>query len=107
MPGRPVALGVEREDELRSAVREVEVLKLVGATDGFVKKPFVVEGSLQGALGAAGAIALLAVLFGLVRGRLDGELASRSVPGLRDGRSESDPSSWPKLTPSLMSIGVA
>jgi cell division transport system permease protein len=55
---------------------EVEVLKLVGATDGFVKKPFVVEGSVQGAMGAAGAIALLAVLFVLVRGRLDGELAS-------------------------------
>lgn len=55
---------------------EVEVLKLVGATDGFVKKPFVIEGSLQGAMGAAGAIALLAVLFSLVRGRLDGELAS-------------------------------
>ena len=52
------------------------MLKLVGATDGFVKKPFVIEGSLQGALGAAGAIVLLAVLFFLVRGRLDGELAS-------------------------------
>jgi cell division transport system permease protein len=55
---------------------EVEVLKLVGATDGFVKKPFVVEGSVQGALGAIGAIALLAVLFVLVRGRLDAELAA-------------------------------
>jgi cell division transport system permease protein len=55
---------------------EVEVLKLVGATDGFVKKPFVVEGSIQGALGAVGAIALLGALFLLVRGRLDAELAS-------------------------------
>jgi cell division transport system permease protein len=55
---------------------EVEVLKLVGATDGFVKKPYIIEGSLQGALGAAGALALLAVLFLLVRGRLDGELAA-------------------------------
>ena len=55
---------------------EVEVLKLVGATDGFVRNPFVVEGSVQGALGATGAIGLLAVLFLLVRGRLDSELAS-------------------------------
>jgi len=55
---------------------EVEVLKLVGATDGFVKKPFVVEGSVQGALGAVGAVGLLAVLFVVVRGRLDGELAA-------------------------------
>jgi cell division transport system permease protein len=55
---------------------EVEVLKLVGATDGFVKKPFVLEGSVQGALGAAGAVALVGVLFLLVRGRMDVELAS-------------------------------
>ena len=55
---------------------EVEVLKLVGATDGFVKKPFVVEGSVQGALGAMGALGLLGLLFMLVRGRLDAELAA-------------------------------
>jgi cell division transport system permease protein len=54
---------------------EVEVLKLVGATDRFVKGPFLVEGMSQGALGATGAIALLAALFYLVRGRLDAELA--------------------------------
>lgn len=55
---------------------EVEVLKLVGATDRFIKGPFLVEGMSQGALGATGAIALLAALFFLVRGRLDAELAS-------------------------------
>lgn len=55
---------------------EVEVLKLVGATDGFVKKPFVLEGAIQGALGAAGAVAILGVLFVVVRGRLDTELAA-------------------------------
>src|SRR3984957_7497669 len=53
---------------------EVEVLKLVGATDAFVRKPFVIEGSVQGALGAASAIALLALLFVVVRGRRDEEL---------------------------------
>jgi len=55
---------------------EVEVLRLVGATDGFVKGPFVLEGSAQGAMGALGAIALLGVLFLMVRGRLDTELAA-------------------------------
>lgn len=54
---------------------EVEVLKLVGATDRFVKGPFLLEGGAQGAIGAAAAIALLAVLFFVVRSRLDGELA--------------------------------
>jgi cell division transport system permease protein len=55
---------------------EVEVLKLVGATDRFIKGPFLVEGMSQGALGATGAIALLAALFFVVRGRLDSELAT-------------------------------
>ncbi len=55
---------------------EVEVLKLVGATDGFVRKPLVVEASIQGALGATAAIALLALLFFMVRGRLDSQLAA-------------------------------
>jgi cell division transport system permease protein len=55
---------------------EIEVLKLVGATDGFVRNPFIVEGGLQGAAGAVGAIVLLAALFLLVRGRLDEELAA-------------------------------
>src|SRR5205807_9249051 len=55
---------------------EVEVLKLVGATDRFVKGPFLLEGSAQGGLGAIGAVALLAALFFLVRGRLDGEPAA-------------------------------
>jgi cell division transport system permease protein len=55
---------------------EVEVLKLVGATDRFVKGPFLVEGMSQGAMGAIGALALLGALFLLVRGRLDAELAA-------------------------------
>jgi cell division transport system permease protein len=55
---------------------EVEVLKLVGATDRFIKGPFLVEGMSQGALGALGAIGLLGALFFLVRGRLDAELAT-------------------------------
>jgi len=53
---------------------EVEVLKLVGATDRFVRRPFLVEGALQGALGAAASLALLALLYAIVRGKFDDEL---------------------------------
>jgi cell division transport system permease protein len=55
---------------------EVEVLKLVGATDAFVKKPFILEGSIQGALGAVAAVGLLGALFALMRERVDSELTS-------------------------------
>jgi len=54
---------------------EVEVLRLVGATHRYIKGPFLVEGSVQGSLGALAACGLLGAMFVLVRGRLDSELA--------------------------------
>ncbi len=42
--------------------REVEVMKLVGATDWFIRWPFVLEGVLVGALGGMLAILLLGVV---------------------------------------------
>ncbi len=39
--------------------REVEVMKLVGATDWFIRWPFVIEGIVVGAVGAVGAMAVL------------------------------------------------
>ena len=45
---------------LFSRRREVEVMKLVGATDWFIRWPFVIEGVVLGALGGVLAIGLLA-----------------------------------------------
>jgi len=42
--------------------REVEVMKLVGATDWFIRWPFVLEGVLVGALGGILAVLLLGVV---------------------------------------------
>ena len=41
--------------------REIEVMKLVGATDWFIRWPFVIEGIIVGAFGAVLAIAVLGV----------------------------------------------
>src|SRR3954452_11122329 len=46
---------------LFSRRREVEVMKLVGATDWFIRWPFVIEGIVLGAMGGAVAILLLLV----------------------------------------------
>jgi cell division transport system permease protein len=46
---------------LFSRRREVEVMKLVGATDWFIRWPFVIEGIVLGALGGLMAILLLLV----------------------------------------------
>jgi cell division transport system permease protein len=46
---------------LFSRRREVEVMKLVGATDGFIRLPFVIEAIVLGTLGGVMAVLMLAV----------------------------------------------
>jgi cell division transport system permease protein len=54
---------------------EVQVLKVVGATDDYVRRPFVIEGAAQGALGAAIALFVVVVLFLAGYARFDTEFA--------------------------------
>src|SRR5207247_10322407 len=52
---------------IRTAVyhrrKEIEVMKLVGATEGFVRGPFVLEGVMTGLIAAAIALALLVIAY--------------------------------------------
>ena len=50
---------------------EIEILKLVGATNRFVKLPFLIEGSIQGFLGGSLALMLLFVAYVIVVARVD------------------------------------
>lgn len=49
---------------------EIEILKLIGATTGFIKTPFVLEGALLGGAGALCSLFLLRTLFGLAESKL-------------------------------------
>jgi cell division transport system permease protein len=55
---------------------EIEVLKLCGATDGFVRSPFLVEGVLQAVMSASLAMVLLLFAYLLLRGRVEGTLTA-------------------------------
>jgi cell division transport system permease protein len=54
---------------------EVQVLKLVGATDDYVRRPFLIEGAAQGALGATLALGIVVILFLVVHARFDSEFS--------------------------------
>jgi cell division transport system permease protein len=73
--GSTIRLGVfARRDE-------IEIWKLVGATNGFVKAPFLVEGGLQGALGTGAAVLLLYGLFRLAAPRVEAVLGGWLASG--------------------------
>lgn len=55
---------------------EIAIMKLVGATDTFVRVPFVFEGFIQGVIGAAGALVALYVLHATIAGLLQVALSS-------------------------------
>jgi len=80
--------------------REVEVMKLVGATDWFIRWPFVMEGMLVGALGGILAVLVLAVFKVAVVDPLAAEYALIAAP---------DTMSFPLLVALLLgaAIGVS
>ncbi|HBH27723.1 MAG: ABC transporter permease [Desulfofustis sp. PB-SRB1] len=51
---------------------ELELLKLVGATNNYIKTPFLMEGFLQGVLGSTLGLAALYVLFQWIRSNFSG-----------------------------------
>lgn len=55
---------------------EIEILKLCGATDGYVRGPFLVEGAAQGLAASLIAVLVLAIGWALLRGPVDATLGA-------------------------------
>ncbi len=63
---------------------EIEIMKLVGATDSFVGTPFLIEGLMQGLLGASLAVATLLLAYAALAPRLQAAVALASGLTRRD-----------------------
>jgi cell division transport system permease protein len=64
---------------------EIQIMELVGAPLAFIKGPFIVEGILQGALGAVIAILALALATAVARGRVAAAAGGLIDPGAISG----------------------
>ncbi len=60
----------------------IRTMKLVGATDGFIRRPFIVEGIAQGLLAGVTAAIILSGLYGLMSGYLPQIEGSSSAAAL-------------------------
>ena len=49
---------------------EIRIMQLVGATDGFINRPFVLEGAITGLIGAALAMPALYIVFQMLSGSI-------------------------------------
>ena len=66
---------------LAARLREIEVLRLVGATRSYIRGPFLIEGAMLGGAGALVAVLMLGVVFMTLRTQF--ELSLGAMIGLR------------------------
>ncbi len=76
-----VIIGVTIRITVLQRAREIAIMRLVGATNGFIRGPFLLEGMLKGLLGGLVAIALSYGTYLLFRGQI--ELATSGIVFLK------------------------
>lgn len=62
-----VIIGVTIRITVLQRAREIHIMRLVGATDWFIRGPFLLEGAIKGLLGGVVAVTLCATVFALFR----------------------------------------
>ena len=65
---------------LLSRNEELELLRLVGATNNYIRMPFLVEGAFQGLLGATSGLIALYVLFNWIKLQFAGPMMITQLP---------------------------
>jgi cell division transport system permease protein len=58
-----IIIGATIRMTVLARTREIEIMRLVGATDAFIRRPFLIEGFIKGILGGLGALALTYVSY--------------------------------------------
>src|ERR1043166_3485673 len=53
-----IIIGATIRMAMLSSAKEISIMQLVGATDGFIRRPFLIEGATKGILGGALALAM-------------------------------------------------
>jgi cell division transport system permease protein len=78
-----IIIGATIRMAVMARAREISIMRLVGATDGFIRRPFLIEGFVKGILG--GSLALTLTWFASVvisRNFIQTEFFSRGLAGL-------------------------
>ncbi|MCU0633515.1 MAG: permease-like cell division protein FtsX [Gemmatimonadaceae bacterium] len=65
-----IIIGATIRMEVLARTREIRIMQLVGATDGFIRSPFLIEGFLKGLLGGVLALLLTFMAQAIVSGAL-------------------------------------
>lgn len=66
MAAATIIIGTTIRMAVLARAREIQIMRLVGATDGFVRRPFLLDGAIKGTLGGMFAVALNYVAFLMV-----------------------------------------
>ncbi len=61
-----IVIGATIRMAVMARSREISIMRLVGATDGFIRRPFLIEGLVKGVLGGAFALLLTRVASSLI-----------------------------------------
>jgi cell division transport system permease protein len=61
-----IVIGATIRMAVMARSREIAIMQLVGATDGFIRRPFLIEGFVKGVLGGALALGLTALASSLI-----------------------------------------